>query len=198
MATLLYGGGFNPITNAHLLTAREALERGGFSEVIFIPTGYDGYKGGGMPFTHRLAMLKLAINGHAKFDFSQWEGEQSAKTGKMTYTIDTYRYMRDNIAGNDVWWLIGSDNLSKISKWKNFPAIKTEMKFVVLPRPGFAITQIDAEMQTLGMIGKTVTSPLLEISSTYVRERIQQGKSIRYLVPDPVVAYIDTNGLYKG
>jgi nicotinate-nucleotide adenylyltransferase len=96
MATLLYGGGFNPITHAHLLTAREAMERGGFSEVIFIPTGYDGYKKGGMPFAHRLEMLKLAIDGHDNFHFSDWEGQQAKQLGRMIYTIETFRYMQEN------------------------------------------------------------------------------------------------------
>lgn len=199
MTTLLYGGAFNPITNAHLLTAREAMERGGFSQVIFIPTGYDGYKGGIAPFEHRVAMLKLAIHGHDGFDFSPWEGER-AKDGYKSYTIDTFRHMRDNVCGNDIWWLIGSDNIEKIAKWKNYETIKKEMRFVVLPRPGYPTVshQGHSVMDIMGMEGRTIQAPLLEISSTYVRERLLQGKTIRYLVPESVETYIFTHRLYKG
>lgn len=188
----------NPITNAHLLTAREVMERGHFSETIFIPTGHDSYKGGIAPFINRMDMLTLAISGHAGFHKSSYEGEKWVSERKKSYTIETYRYMRDNIGGRDVWWLIGSDNLEKIPKWKNFPAIQAEMKFIVVPRPGYLCSEIEAEMKRLGMQGKAITIPLLEISSTYVRERVQKGKSIKYLVPDAVERYIDQHGLYKG
>lgn len=197
MPTLLYGGSFDPITNAHLLCAREAMERGNFHEVIFVPCGDAPHKQLRASFYHRLAMLKLAIAGEPHFHFTSCEGEWAQK-GKKSFTIDTYRWLNQNIAGRDCWWLIGSELIPQIKDWHDFPSIQREMKFCVVPRAGYSDTDLDIELKMMGITGKDVYTPLLEISSTYVRERVGKNRSIRGLVPEPVSLYIFEHNLYRG
>ncbi len=196
MATLLFGGAFNPLTHGHLLTAREAMEREGFRKVIFIPTGRTQLKDDLAPFEHRLAMLKLAIEGQDGFEVSDWEGEQ-AKLGKKSYSIDTFRHMR-TVVDDELSWLIGSDNLDGLVKWNNFEAVKEEIRFIILRRPGSTRTlqQLRSFTSRLGITGKVIQAAMLDISSTNVRRRIRQQLSVRYLVPKEVEDYIHANGLY--
>jgi nicotinate-nucleotide adenylyltransferase len=198
MATLLYGGSFDPITIGHLLCARNAMEDGAFKEVIFIPCGDAPHKKGLIPFEHRWNMLKLAIKGEAGFDKSQIEGDW-AQAGKKSYTIETYRYLRDHLAGNDVRWLIGADNVQHVRDWYDFPAIQTTMKFAVIPRDGETDVFWAADyLKGYGVTVSAINTPLIPISSTMVRTRIKQKKSVRYLVPESVDDYIKKHGLYKG
>ena len=202
MATLLVGLSGNPITNAHLILARFAIEEGGFHEAIFIPCGDAPHKSNLISFEHRLEMVKLAIKGEAGFDFTSIEGEW-AKNGKKSFTIDTYRYLRDNIAGKNVSWMIGGDNVSQIMHWHDFPAIRKEVQFAVIPREisdhgNLTLGESIVHLDHFGIKYKALNIPLLPISSTMVRDRVQKCRSIRGLVPDAVDDYIKKNGLYKG
>ena len=172
------------------------MERGQFQEVIFIPCGDAPHKQLRASFDHRLTMLKIAILGEPNFHFSTCEGDW-ALAGKKSYTIDTYRWLNQRIGGQDCWWLIGSDLIHQIKDWHDFDSIKREMKFCVVPRGGmYAENDLDIELLAIGVKGKDVYTPRLEISSTYVRERVGKGKSIRALVPDLVAKYISDHNLY--
>lgn len=202
MATLLVGLSGNPITNAHLVIARLAMEEGGYHEAIFIPCGDAPHKNNLISFDHRLEMVKLSVEGEAGFDFTVIEGEW-AKNGKKSFTIDTYRFFRDNLAGKDVTWLIGGDNVSQVTLWHDFPAIRQEMKFAVVPREindnnGLTLAESIHLFDHFGIKYKALNLPLFPISSTMVRDRVKRGRSIRWLVPDVVNDYIKKNGLYKG
>jgi nicotinate-nucleotide adenylyltransferase len=195
MRTLLYGGSFDPVTNAHVLCAREAMERGRFDSVIFIPTGNAPHKKNYASFADRIAMLVLAIHHEERMTVSGVE-EFLALKGK-TYTIDTYRHYL-NYRDADYYWLIGSDILPKVVKWHEAEEVKKTIKFCVMERAGYACTKenLAADILFYGLTGDYVNSPLLEISSTYVRERVKKGLPIWSLVPDAVVDYISRDKLY--
>jgi nicotinate-nucleotide adenylyltransferase len=185
MPTLLYGGSFNPVHNGHLLCAREAMEQGGFSEVIFIPASNHAFKNNLIPFHHRWNMLKLAIQGERGFDVSHVEGERTGKN----YTIDTVKTFKQ--AGfEDIHWLIGSDNVPTIKQWHCYDELCKNVKFLVVNRNGHTgIT--DKNLNVL-----SVTNRVIDISSSEIRERILKKKSIKWLVPDQVAEYIHTNRLF--
>lgn len=186
MKVLLYGGSFNPVHNAHLLCAREAMEQCNFAEVIFVPTADHPFKSNLIPFEHRWSMLKIAIAGERHFDISSIEAERKGKS----YTIDTVENFIQ--AGfSDVYWLIGEDNAGEISTWKRYEELCKKVKFLVVNRPGYEPCDIPGAQIT------RVTIPRYEISSSQVRDRMKNNKSISYLVPDQVAEYMKEHKLYK-
>ena len=199
--TLLFGGSFNPITTAHLLCARFALEENGFTSVQFIPCGDAPHKKNLENWTHRSEMVKLACENHCKgscFDKGiSWSNIEGiwAEDGKKSYSINTYRYFKTMWPDHDYYWMIGGDCTSELHKWHNFSSIKNEMKFAIVNRKGFEETA-KTDIIIDGIDAIFLTAPLFEISSTMVRERVAASKPIDLLVPDSVNGYISKNGLY--
>jgi nicotinate-nucleotide adenylyltransferase len=201
-AVLLFGGSFDPIHVGHLIVARHVREALGVDRVVLVPAAVPPHKQR-RPLAapaHRLEMTRLAVAGEGDFAV---DGRELAREGP-SYTIDTVaEYRRELREGVEICWLIGSDTVRELGTWHRIGELAEMCRFVTAARPGFGSGDLDALAAALPAaqierLGKSVVpAPLVEVSSTQVRRRVADGRSIRYLVPDPVAAYIRTHGLYR-
>jgi len=197
MRPLWFGGSFNPIHFGHLICARAAAEAGGFDRVILVPSAQPPHKAGDTtlaPPAHRLAMCQLATAGDP---FFQVDGLELERLGP-SYTIDTVRQLRANLKdpAAEIAWLIGADMAKSLPTWHQPDRLLAEVRFVLMARPGWSIDWNSMPAAVQKLQGNLVTVPQLDISSTQLRNRLNQGKSIQYLTPDVVVEYIDGHNLY--
>ncbi|MDP8244635.1 MAG: nicotinate-nucleotide adenylyltransferase [Candidatus Hinthialibacter antarcticus] len=190
----VYGGGFDPVHNAHLLLAKTAVDALGLDRVLFVPSaGQAHYKkiSNLASGEHRLAMLKLALAGESAFEASDIEIQQDS----FCYTIDTLRKLRSDNPETDYILLIGGDWKQKLHSWKEGDQIPREFAVALFSRPGFDVeTNLTPSEPTERIY--TVKMPLLDISSSNIRERLSKGEPIHGLVPDAIAEYIQVNGLY--
>jgi nicotinate-nucleotide adenylyltransferase len=185
----LYFGSFNPIHIGHLIIANYVAEHSDVTQVWFVVSPQNPLKKSSSLLNEydRLFLVQKAIENNVKFRYSDIE----FKLPKPSYTIDTLTYLKEKYPQNDFVVIIGSDSLQNINKWKNSEALLKYFSFYVYQRPGFEIEE------QLNQNVLVFEAPLLEISSTYIRQAIQTGKSIRYLVPETVLEEIERNNYYK-
>jgi len=216
----LFGGTFNPVHYGHLRVAIEVMEGFGLDQVHFIPAANPPHKGkdGLAEDTDRFEMLSLAIGGEPGFSISDVEMKRPGRS----YTIDTVRQLGRHIpASTDCFLIIGRDAFLEIETWKNFGDLFEAIPFIVMSRPDDMAATRDSAFSGIGAyIRKTVSSgyvfekkenrfahetlkpvylfpvTTLDISATAIRRMVSQGRSIRYLVPEPVASYIHEKGLY--
>ena len=184
-----FGGTFNPIHMGHLAIAQMAQETFKLDKVIFIPSHQPPHKNIAplAPAKDRYKMVRLAVAGNNNFEVTDVE---TLRVGK-SYTIDTLRYFRKIYSAKaKLFFIIGGDSFSTLPKWKNIDEILKLVTFIVVNRPGFHASNKNIKHLT-------VTKPGIDISSSYLRSRIESGKSVRYLVPEAIFHYIEKNGLYK-
>jgi nicotinate-nucleotide adenylyltransferase len=192
------GGTFDPIHIGHLIIAEVARQEYGLDKVVFIPTGIPPHKTGYAvtPAVHRYEMTRIAIMDNPYFEISDVETSRQG----FTYTIDTLRELkRIYPKGVEFFFIIGSDTLPEVKGWKEASRVVKDCCFVVYHRPGYDVLEEEMRFlcETMGALVCPIRGPLLDISSTDIRERIKQGKSIRYLVPPKVEEYIYRNLLYR-
>ncbi len=195
----LMGGTFDPIHSGHLVVAEEVRIGFGLDRVTFIPSARPPHKPGRAVTCpeHRYAMTLLATASNPHFDVSRVEIERPGPS----YSIDTVRYFRDSDPGGTIFFITGADAISEILAWKD-PAGLIEMcEFVAVARPGYNFEALQDLKQKLGagLLSKIhvfETTPV-DISSTEIRRRLSQNSSVRYLVPDEVLEYIEKTGLYR-
>lgn len=198
----LIGGSFNPIHVGHLLVARHVAESLNLQRVVFLPSAHPPHKTPESlaPVGHRLEMVRLAVAGESRLEVSDWEASQPGPT----YTIDTIAHFR-GICGPQarLHWIIGSDSLAELATWKEAPALVAACRIVTVPRrdaetPDFtALAQVLSGEQVGELRRYILDAPRIDVSSTDIRLRVRQGRSIRYLVPEPVREYIVANRLYQ-
>ena len=198
----LFGGSFNPIHTGHLISARSIVEQLRLDRFVFLPSAQPPHKGGGalLDGRHRAAMIELAIEGESVFEFSDYDLTREGPS----YTIDTVAHFRETL-GMDIilYWVIGADSLADLTTWYRVRALVDCCRIITADRPGWS--RIDwtrlrarlSEDQIAVLKSGVVNTPRVEISATDIRSRIRQGKSISYLVPDPVRDYIKTHNLYR-
>jgi len=183
----LFGGTFDPVHIGHILIAEQIAEQKGLESVIFIPSARPPHKRpNGIMFTadERLAMLKLATGGNPRFSVSDIE----IKREGPSYTIDTIRQMKASFPEPvDLCFIVGIDNLYEIQFWKNPESIIDECRLVAAKRP---CDEAGAVPEWLKDRVEIVDVPLIDVSSSDIRQRLRNGRSIRYLVPDAVYDYI--------
>ena len=183
------GGTFNPIHIGHLILANEALSKLKLDKVIFVPSYMPPHKNveGEVRPGERLKMVELAIEDNPAFEVSNFEIGRK----KTSYSIDTLKEFRAKY-GQDaqLYFITGSDLLKDLFSWKNVNDIFKISKFIVANRPGYPVTDVPKEVETV------VITPI-EVSSEDIRRRIKAGKSIRYLVPEKVRSLIIDRRLYK-
>ena len=191
MKICLFGGTFDPPHLGHLLIAQTICEAESFDKILFIPVNIPPHKSVKTPLEDRLNMLNIAIEDNPNFEISDIE----IKRGGVSYTIDTIRNIKKkyNISSNKISYLIGSDSLLNFHKWKDPEKILEECQIIVAIRPGFRPSDIPAWI--LHKI-QFANIPRFEISSTNIRGRWVEGKTIRYLVTLPVWEYINKNKIY--
>jgi len=192
MRICIFGGTFDPPHIGHLLIAQTVCEAEAFDKVIFMPANIPPHKKNISEVGDRLAMLNLAIEGNPNFEISDLE----IKRGGISYTIDTLRSIEKSVinAKDELFYLIGSDSLLDLEFWRNPKEILKKCNVVVAIRPGFRPSDIPAWI--LHQI-QFANIPRFEISSSNIRKRWRENKTIRYLVTLPVWEYIDQNNLYS-
>lgn len=188
----LFGGSFDPPHVGHLIVAQDALERLGLDAVRFVPAWRSPFKADeapGAPGAVRLAMVRAALADHPAMTV---DGLELDRRG-ISYTVDTVRALRDREP--QVAWtlLLGADQWVAFDRWRGAEALSELAGVAVLTRAGMGR---DAEVAGPDLPHRTVTVTHVDISSTAVRARVREGKSIRYLVPEPVRAIIEESGLY--
>ncbi len=178
----LFGGTFDPVHIGHLIIAGSVSEVKGLDTVIFIPSACPPHKGRDILFNadERFRMLSLAIKDDPRFEVS----DNELKRPGSSYTIDTIREMKSQFpSGTELFFIVGMDNLYEIELWKDPLDIVREIRILAAKRvsdktrdiPGWLLKNVEI-----------VNVPLIEISSSDIRKRISEGKSILYLVPDEV------------
>ncbi|MCX5800552.1 MAG: nicotinate-nucleotide adenylyltransferase [Candidatus Eisenbacteria bacterium] len=190
----LFGGTFDPIHVGHLMIAEEARERLGLDRVIFVPSGISPHKNRlkiSSPES-RLEMTRLGIDGNEHFEFSDFE----VKRQSTSFTIETVSCFK-NALGNEaeIFLVVGADSILEISMWKEPQRLVSACRPVVLNRPGFDLRKLEPWLRDRALI---LDGMLVGISSTDIRERVATGRSIRYLVPPSVAAYVFDHRLYTG
>lgn len=185
----LYFGSFNPIHNGHLIIAQHILNETDLAQVWFIISPQNPFKQQKHLLNEydRLHLVNLAIQKTAALKAVDIE----FRLPKPSYTTTTLAYLEEKYPQHRFTIIMGSDSLQNLDKWKNAETIMNNYPIHVYTRPGFPAVQPNVKQLTV------LQAPLLEISATHIRELIQKGKSIRYLVPDIVCDEIESAGYYK-
>ncbi len=185
----LFFGSFNPIHIGHLIIANYMATHTDLDEVWFVVSPQNPFKKKeslGNVYD-RLEMVNLAIEPAEKLRSSTIE----FNLPQPSYTVDTLIHLRERYPDKDFVLIMGSDNLQSFHKWKNHEIILRDYRIYVYPRPGHQGYPLEKHPSV------TVTdTPLMELSATFIRQSVKDGKSIRYFVPDSVLTFIDSKGLY--
>ena len=197
----ILGGTFDPIHHGHLLIAEEAREALGLERVLLVPAASPPHKPGRpvTPAGHRFAMLELAVADNPAFDVGRLELER----GGISYTLDTLLALRvERGAGaSDPWLIMSEEALAGFPTWHEPDSILELCRLAVVPRGGHApLGDGWAGEHVPGREDRVrfLPGPLLPISGSVVRRRAAAGRSVRYLVPEPVARYIADHRLYTG
>jgi len=209
----LLGGTFNPIHLGHLRGAEEAREAVNLDRIYFIPTAIPPHKNErvGVSPADRLKLVRLAIEDNPAFSASDVELSRPGKS----YSIDTVLFFRDHHPRAELFFIVGMDSFLEITTWKRYETLFSLCNFVVLNRPGtvqpelrdltpreFWATFKPARNPNQWIHGPTglsthfVAKPLIDISSSEIRERIRNGASVRYMMPEKVEACVLQKGFY--
>lgn len=194
---IIFGGAFNPITNAHLTLAEHITNEFDVEKVIFMPVGDLYAKKGLISSQHRLNMLREVVASNDKFEVSTIEIDST----KIMRTYDTLNTIKSMYPEYNIAFLMGTDNLEDLVKWYRCDELVSNFYFMVVTRKGDNIEDIISSNNMLKEnrnniieIKNTVRN---DISSSYVRNLMIEGKSPRYYIPEEVFAYIKQNKLYS-
>lgn len=207
----IFGGSFNPIHIGHLIVAEEVFQQRVLSKVVFIPTGVSPHKESSdlIDSFHRHQMVKDAISDNEHFELSDLEIRRSGRS----YTVDTIRIFKE-IYGekHNLYLIVGTDMINEISTWKDIDILSRMCNFVVVNRFPIPMNEnfqkstfikekpggipVFSEGKKTEIERLKVMIPPIGISSSEIRDRLQKGRSIRYLVPRCVEDYIKRNNLY--
>lgn len=192
----LFGGTFDPIHMGHLILAEACREALALDRVWFIVAGSPPHKPGGRtPVNDRIEMVRIATAGHPAFEVSEIE----AKGPGPNYSFETLEKIRAERPGDDLFFLIGADSLADLPMWRKPERIAELATIVVVNRPGIDPAVL-ASPPNLGPSAKPierVNVPPIGIASNDLRRKVHEGRSIRYLVPRGVEAYIVEQRLYR-
>jgi len=185
----LYFGSFNPVHVGHLIIANHAVTETDLNQVWFIVSPQNPFKQSSSLLNeyHRLHLIKSAIEGENNLRASSVEFNMP----KPSYTVDTLAYLKEKYPEHEFSILMGSDGFENLHKWKNYQVITENYSIYIYKRPGFEIGD------THGATIHVLDAPLLEISSTRIRDLLKAKKSIKFLVPDIVKNEIELAGYYR-
>ncbi|MHC4442420.1 MAG: nicotinate-nucleotide adenylyltransferase [Planctomycetota bacterium] len=198
----LFGGSFNPIHIGHLIIARAVAERLSLSRTVLIPSANPPHKQNHdlVDSADRLEMVRLAIADEPGFELSDIELRRSGPS----YTILTVQEYRQMLGRNvDLCWVIGGDTLTELHVWHRVGELADLCRIVTAVRPGFEKPDLSELEKVLSskivrqICDNILPTPTIDISATDIRRRVGTGESVRYLVPDAVLEYIEQRGLYR-
>ncbi|MDY3267193.1 MAG: nicotinate (nicotinamide) nucleotide adenylyltransferase [Phocaeicola sp.] len=188
--TGIFGGSFNPIHIGHLALANCLCENDEVDEVWFLVSPQNPFKQNEslLDDKTRLRLVEAAIDGYSKFMASDFEFHLP----RPSYTVNTLEKLSEAYPERDFYLIIGADNWAAFDRWKSPEQILANHHILIYPRRGYYI-----DVNTLPINVKAVDTPLLEVSSTFIRESIAQGKDMRFFLNPNVDRIIKKDGLYK-
>ena len=195
MADLWFGGSFNPVHHAHLICARAAAEHAGFEKVILVPSAVSPHKISNSEMasaSDRLEMCRLATANVPGFGVSDIE----LQLPSPSYTLQTVHELKRQ-GHSQINWLIGGDMLLYLPQWRQPLELLSEVRFVVMARPGWTLDWSLLPPEYRDLRQNVVETPLVQISASDIRRRVTAGISIDYLTPPAVCDYIRNRGLYR-
>ena len=188
----LYFGTFNPIHVGHLIIANHMAENSDLEQIWLVVTPHNPHKQKStlLDDYQRLHLVHLATEDYPKIKPSDIE----FKLAQPNYTVHTLAHLKDHFPQHDFSLIMGEDNLNSLHKWKNFEYILENHNLYVYPR--VSVNDENNDLLNHARVHK-VAAPIVEISSTFIRENIKSKKNFRPLLPEKVWEYIDHNNLYK-
>lgn len=186
----LFFGSFNPIHVGHLIIANYMANHTDLTEVWLMVSPHNPLKKKSSLINRydRLEMVNLALEDSENLRSSDFEFHLSLPS----YTIDTLTHLKEKHPDKEFALIMGSDNLVSFKKWKNYEILLRDYELYVYPRPGYESHDfLDHPSVTL------TDTPLMELSSTFIRKSIKENKSIKFFLPDKVLDFIDKKGLYS-
>ncbi len=197
----VFGGTFDPVHLGHLILAEQCREQGRLDQVLFIPAPRPPHKQEQplTPFAQRVEMLALALAGQPAFRIDEMEKDRPGPS----YTVQTLEELHHRHPDADLWLLIGADTLHDLPHWYEPARVAALAGFLVAGRPDWELVAAEdlgkklALPQEIKLRLEVVSMPLIEISSRDLRCRAAEGRSLRYLVPRAVEAYIHDKRLYQ-
>lgn len=195
----IMGGTFDPIHYGHLVTAEGVRYEYGLQKVIFVPAGRPPHK---LNYKitdprHRYNMTRLAVSSNRFFDILPLEIERPGPS----YSIDTVRDISRLYPAAKIFFITGADAVMEILTWKDVEQLLAICNFIAATRPGYRLDGLREVLERLPPVSRenifTIEVPALAISSTDIRQRVREGKPIKYLIPEPVEDYIEKNRLYR-
>ena len=185
----ILGGTFNPIHIGHLAIAQTVCDRLDLDKVLFVPSYYPPHKGhkNVIATRHRTKMVRLAIDHNPQFGFEDFEIKRPGKS----YSIDTLKYLhRIYPAKTKFFFIIGSDMVKDLGKWKRISELLKLVQFVVVSRKGYGKLRTKYKARVVATLD-------LSVSSSYLRQSLRKNITVRYLLPDNVLQYIKKHRLYR-
>jgi nicotinate-nucleotide adenylyltransferase len=192
----ILGGTFDPIHHGHLFIAEDVRARLAIEHVLIVPNGVPPHK---KPYTvsaphHRLRMVELAVAGSTTLAA---DGIETNSEGP-SYTVETLRILRRRLPDAELVFITGVDAVAEIATWREPDEVVRLCRLVAVSRPGYSLADLQSAVPPTLLRGiELLATDEIGISSTDIRRRVAQGLPIRYLTPDPVVAYIAANNLYR-
>ncbi|MEX2356620.1 MAG: nicotinate-nucleotide adenylyltransferase [Thermaerobacterales bacterium] len=194
----ILGGTFDPVHYGHLIAGENALEAMALDEMVFVPCRIPPHKTACLvaPAEHRYELTRLAAAGNPRFSVSRLELNRPGPS----YTADTLKSLARLHPGCDLYFITGIDAFMGISRWREPQVLFSSARIVVVSRPGYNGKSLSAALSELSPEQRerveVVEIPSLDISSSDLRRRVREGRSIRYLVPEAVRCYIQDHKLY--
>ncbi|HEY0272089.1 MAG TPA: nicotinate (nicotinamide) nucleotide adenylyltransferase [Chitinophaga sp.] len=185
----LYFGSFNPIHNGHLIIANFIAYNTELDMVWLVVSPQNPLKPAGTLLNehHRYHLVELAVQGAPRLRASNIE----FSLPRPSFTIDTLTYLSEKFPTHEFAVIMGSDSLENLPRWKNYEQLIRQYPLYIYMRPGHPARELAGARITV------LEAPLLDISSTAIRRWIKEGKPLRYLIPDNVVAYMEENNYYR-
>lgn len=185
----LFFGSFNPIHTGHLIIASYVMQHSHLQKIWFVVSPHNPFKEtkGLLNEYHRLALVNIAIEGDSRFAASDIE----FGLPRPSYTIDTLTYLQEKYPTHEFSIIMGADSFQNLSKWKNGASIRERYPIYVYRRLGFEVNEHEEENLHF------LHSPIIEISSTRIREMIKKGETVRWLIPDNVKEEIEKGSYYR-
>lgn len=191
MRTGIFGGTFNPVHLGHLLVADDIRNRLSLDRILFIPAARPPHKRGPLaPFEHRLAMLNLALRDWPGFEVCTLEAQRPG----LSYTVDTLRELHSTCR-DSLYLIVGYDQYREMAVWHEPKVLSRLARLIVVSRPGFDRPALFPGHEIRRV--KFVETIAVDVSAAVIRSRLAQGRSVRYLLPVPVLAYAKRYRLYN-
>ncbi len=186
----IFGGTFDPVHQGHLIIAEQVREQLQFDRIWMMPAASPPHKQGETvtDSRHRLRMLQLAIKGNPFLEISTVELDHEG----LSYTYDTMRWLKEHHPEHQYAFIIGADMVEYLPHWHRVDELLHMIPFVAVGRRGYSLENPLPSTTSIEL----VEIPLIDVSSSMIREKVRRGESVRYLVPEEVEAYIKEHRLY--